>query len=97
MYLSIQFDYREYSEYTLGQLGLIEGCNEQRDGLCRWALYYKEPQYMSNSKRAFSRLFGKQLIQPLHKAKSGFWGFAEERKKKYADFIIGVDDSRGRS
>ena len=91
MHLSIQFDCREYSEYTLRELGLIAGGDEQRDRLCRWALYYGERD-LSNSHRAFSRLFGKRLIQPLPKAKSGFWGFAEERKK-YVDFILGVDDS----
>ena len=45
-----------------------------------------------SSQRAFSRLFGKRLIEPLPKSKSGLRGFAEEQKK-YADFIIGVDDT----
>ena len=92
MHLSIQFDCREYSAYTLRELGLIAGGDEHHDRLCRWALYYGE-RGLSHSQRAISRLFGKRLIQPLPKAKSGFWGFAEEQKKEYTYFIIGVDDS----
>ena len=91
MHLSIQFDCREHSEYTLGELGLIEGGDDQRNGLCRWGLYYGEQEW-SSSQHAFSRLFGKRLIEPLPKSKSGFWGFAEEQKE-YVDFVIGVDDN----
>ena len=91
MYLSIWFDCREYSEYTLGELGLVEGGNDHRDGLCRWSLRYGE-LYLG-SQRAFSRLYGKCLIESLPKSKSEFSGFAEKQKKKYMDFIIGLDDN----
>ena len=91
MHLSIQFDCREHSEYTLGELGLVKDGEEQREGLCRWGLYYGE-QEPPSSRRAFSRLFGKRLIEPLPKSKSGFWGFADEQKE-YEEFIIGVDEN----
>ena len=89
MHLSIQFDCREHSEYTLEELGLDEGGHDQRDDLCRWSLRYGE--LYSDSQRTFGRLCGKRLIEPLPKAKSEFSGFAEEQKKKYVDFIIRVD------
>ncbi len=90
MHLSIQFNCREHSEYTLGKLGLIEGGGAQRDGPCCWVLRYGEVHF--NSQNAFSRLYGKRLIEPLPKSKSGFSGFAEKQKKEYVDFITGVDD-----
>ena len=90
MYLSIQFNCKEHSNYTLEELGLVEGGKDQRKGLCRWDLHYAElqsPRY----KRAFSQLIGKRLIEPLPKSKSGYWGF-DEGRKKYVDFIIDEDD-----
>ena len=91
MFLSIQFDCREHSEYTLGELRLVEGGNEQRQGLCCWSLYYGELD-LPSSQGAFSRLFGKRLIEPLPKSKSGFCGFAKGQKE-YVNFIVGMDDS----
>ena len=90
MHLSIQFDCREHSEYTLGKLGLIEGNGAQQDGLCCWSLRYGEAHF--SSQHALSRLYGKRLIEPLPKSKSGFSGFAEKQKKEHVDFITGVDD-----
>ena len=43
--------------------------------------------------RGFSRLVGKRLVEPLPKAKSGFWPFAEETKEKFVEFIIDVDEN----
>ena len=40
MYLSIQFDFREYSEYSLEELGLKEGGGDQRDDLMCWGHNY---------------------------------------------------------
>ncbi|MCC7390515.1 MAG: hypothetical protein IT431_17315 [Phycisphaerales bacterium] len=91
MHLSIQFDAREYSELTLEELGLREGGGDHREGLCCWSLHYDDFRG-TDRYSAFSRLLGVRLIEPLPKAKSGFWGFAEEREKQYADFIIGVDE-----
>ena len=90
MHLSIQFDCREDSEYTLEELELVQGRDVQRDSLCCWSLRYGE---LLGSYRAFSRLYGKRLIEPLPKAKSEFSGFAEEQKKKYVNFVIGEDDN----
>ena len=90
MHLSIQFDCREHSEHKLEALGLVEGGDDQLDGLCRWGLHYGD-QWLG-PQRSFSRLFGKRLIEPLPKSKSGFWGFAEEQKE-YVDFVIGLDDN----
>jgi hypothetical protein len=90
MYLSLQFDCREHSEYSLEELGLKKGGSDQREGLACWGHYYGDFDGIG-SHRAFSRLLGKRLIAPLPKSKSGFWGFAEEPKKKHVEFVIGVD------
>ncbi|OEU81258.1 MAG: hypothetical protein BA872_02845 [Desulfobacterales bacterium C00003060] len=90
MHLSIQFDCREQSENTLEELGLVEGGSDQRDGLSCWSLCYGDLGGIG-SHRAFSRLLGVRLIEPLPKSKSGFWGFADEPTKRYVDFIIGVN------
>jgi len=92
MYLSIQFDYREHSEYTLEELGLEKGRVENRDELFCWSLFYGDSCF-PGADRAFSRLLGKRLISPLPKEKSGLWGFAEKEAKKYVDFIIGIDEN----
>ena len=89
MHLLIQFDYKEFSEYTLEELGLQEGGNDVYDGLCCWSLYIGETIVSSET---FSKLVGKRGIPPFPKSKSGFWGFAEE-DKRYEEFIIGTDES----
>ena len=90
MHLSIQFYCREDSKYTLEELGLVQDPAVQRDNLYCWSLRYGEfPGY----RRTYSRLYGKRMIEPLSKAESEFSGFAKEQKKKYIDFIIGVDDN----
>jgi hypothetical protein len=92
MYLAIQFDCTEYSEHTLNELGLAEDGGEHREGLSCWGLHYGDSGGIGSNK-AFSRLLGIRLIEPLPKSKSGFWGFAEEPAKKYVDFIIDVDNN----
>lgn len=92
MHLAILFDCREHSGASLGELGLTEGGEpHQRDGLCCWSLGYGDMGGLGST-RAFSRLLGKRLIPPLPKEKSGFWGFAEEESKRYAEFIIGTTE-----
>ena len=96
MYLSIQFCYYEFSEYSLRALGTSE--DEVKTGreitaegeICWKHSYYTE---IHETERAFSVLEGKRLIEPLPKSQSGFLGFAEEPKKKYVEFIIGVDEN----
>lgn len=90
MYLSIQFDFREIVPFTLDQLGLEDGGEENQDDLMCWGLHYGDMGFREEG--AFSRLWGKRLVKPLPKEKSGFWGFAKEEKKEYLDFIIGVDE-----
>lgn len=91
MHLSIQFDYREHSQHTLEALSLApRGANNQNE-LCCWGLHFGNVDSIC-SFNSFSRLLGKRLIPPLSKEKSGMWGFAEEEKRKYVDFIIGIDD-----
>jgi hypothetical protein len=91
MHLSIQFDCREHSVHSLEELGLEEGGADQQNGQVSWGLHYGDFRGIGEF-RAFSRLLGKRLFKPLPKSKSGFWGFAQEEEKKYADFIIGVSD-----
>jgi hypothetical protein len=90
MHLSIQFDCREDSSYSLEELGLEEGGDDKWQGLACWGLHYGDFGGLGEH-RAFSRLLGKRLVEPLPKSKSGLWGFAEEAKKQHADFIINVD------
>jgi hypothetical protein len=92
MYLSIQFDCREHSEHSLEDLGLKEGGGNQREGLICWGHHYGDFGGIG-SHRAFSRLLGKRLIAPLPKSKSGFWGFAEDPKKRHVEFIVGIDEN----
>jgi len=91
MHLAILFDCREHSMMSLDELGLTESGEDKRDGLVCWGLNYGDIGGIGGH-RAFSRLLGKRLIEPLPKEKSGIWGFAEEEPKKYVEFIIGVDD-----
>ncbi|MYB59010.1 MAG: hypothetical protein F4X51_21745 [Gemmatimonadetes bacterium] len=91
MYLSIQFDCIENSEYDLQELGLEQGESEYQKGLMRWCHNYCNDS--SRNRRSFSILSGKRIVEPLPKSKSGLWGFAEEPEKKHAEFIIGVDEN----
>ena len=91
MYLSIQFDCREYSEYSLEELGLKEGGGDQRDDLICWGHHYGDFG-VSGSHQAYSRLLGKRLIKPLPKSKSGLWGFSEKPEEEHVEFIIDVDE-----
>lgn len=92
MYLSIQFDYLEYSAHSLDDLGFKEGGGDQREDLVCWGYYCKDSVGIGKH-RAFSRLLGKRLVAPVPKLKSGFCGFSEETPKKYVDFIIGLDEN----
>lgn len=91
MHLAIQFDYREYSQQQLKQLGLSPSDNKEvrNDSEC-WVLSFENASCCSF--QGFSRLCGKKMIMPLPKPKSGMWGFAQEEPEQYADFIIGVND-----
>lgn len=90
MHLAIQFDCREHSVYSLEELGLEEDGHDQREDLTCWGLHYGDFGGIGEY-RAFSRLLGKRLVEPLPKSKSGFWGFSEAPLKKHAEFIIAVD------
>ena len=92
MHLSIQFDSVERSAYLLEELGIAQGGVEQRDGLMFWRLYYNDFSG-SGTHKAISLLWGKRLVEPLPKSKSGFWGFAEKPKEKHVDFIIDADEN----
>ena len=92
MHLSIQFDCVEYSAHRLAELEIEKGGVEQRDGLMPWRLDYGEFGGLGSHK-AFSRLWGKRLVAPLPKSKSGFWGFALDQDHQDVEFIIDVDDN----
>ncbi len=92
MHLSIQFDCREHSFHSLEELGLEESGDDKRQNLACWGLHYRGFRGFGEH-RAFSRLLGKRLVEPLPKSKSGFWGFAEEAEKGYVEFIISVDEN----
>jgi len=92
MHLSIQFACTEYSAHRLEELEIEKGGVEQRDGLMFWRLYCGDSRG-SDSHKSFSQLWGKRLVQPLPKSKSGFWGFAEKPEEKHVEFIVDVDES----
>lgn len=92
MHLWIQYDYLEYSERSLVELGLKGGRTLQRDNSVSWRLSCHHSPGVRNYK-ALSQLLGNRLIQPLPKSKSGFPGFAEEPKQKHVEFIIDVDEN----
>ena len=94
MFLSIRFDFTEFSEHSLEDLGIDSdsGSDLQRDSdrlLC-WTHYYGD--YSSASRKSFSILMGKRLIKPLPKSKSGFGDFAEQGRE-YVEFIFDVDEN----
>ncbi len=91
MYLSIQFDCREHSTYSLKEFGLEKGETHQRNSFMRWCHGYGDWDLAKY--KSFSRLVGKRLIKPLPKSQSGLWGFAEEPQKRHIEFIIGVDEN----
>ncbi|MCY3708966.1 MAG: hypothetical protein OXG26_08720 [Caldilineaceae bacterium] len=92
MHLWIQYDYLEYAERSLVELGLKEGQTMQRDNGVSWRLLYHDSPGV-RSYKALSQLLGNRLIQPLPKSKSGFPGFAEEPEEKHVEFIIDVDEN----
>ncbi len=92
MHLAIQFIISETSLHTLEDLELQAGEEHKQDGLMCWMLRYGDLHGINNC-RAFSRLVGKRLVEPLPKTKSGFWPFAEEADEQFEEFIIDVDEN----
>ena len=93
MYLSMLFEFNEYSRYSLEELGLNDvECEFKRDDLICWRHdYCGETDTYRKGFQSDSRLRGRRLIKPLPKSKSSFGGFAGE--PKYAKFIVDVDDN----
>lgn len=91
MYLSLLFEFNEYSEYSLEELGIseFEQCDFKRKGLMCWT--YDRWDIPVQKFQSISRLRARKLIEPLPKSKSGFGDFAEE--PKYVEFIVDVDDN----
>ena len=91
MYLSLLFEFNEYSEYSLKELGIseFEQCDFKRKGLMCWT--YDRWDIPVQNFQSISRLRGRKLIEPLPKSKSGFGDFAEE--PKYVEFVVDVDDN----
>lgn len=92
MHLAVQFIFSESSTYSLEELEFTSGDDERQDGMMCWMQRFGDLDGIGNC-HAFSRLVGKRLIEPLPKSKSGFWPFAEESDRKYASFIIDVDEN----
>ncbi|MYE88051.1 hypothetical protein F4X33_03545 [Candidatus Poribacteria bacterium] len=91
MYLSILFEFNEYSAYSLQELGLNQKDPEfDRDSLMCWRYDRLDTNHRPGF-RSESRLRGRKLIKPLEKSKSSFGAYAEE--PKYVEFIIDVDEN----
>lgn len=91
MHLALLFDCRQHSMKSLSDLGLQKDRADHRDTLRAYSFAYGDLGGLTGL-RAFSRLFGKRLIPPFPKEKSGFWGFACDEPRKCMDFIIGIDE-----
>ena len=91
MYLAIQFIFSESSTRSLEELGFTAGDEDRQGELMCWMQRYGDLDGINNC-RAFSRLVGKRFIEPLPKAKSGFWPFTEASDQEYASFIVDVNE-----
>lgn len=93
MYLSMLFEFNEYSRYTLEELGFNDVEPEfKRDGLICWKRGYSgETNRYREGFCSGSWLRGRKLIKPFPKSKSGLGDFAEE--SKYVEFIVDVDEN----
>ena len=93
MYLSMLFEFNEYSRYSLEELGLNDVEREfKRDGLMYWRHdYCSETSTYREEFQSDSRLRGRKLIKPLPKSKSGLGDFAED--PEYVEFIVDVDEN----
>ncbi len=91
MWLSLLFEFNEYSEYSLEELGPgeFERYDFRRKGAMCWS--YDCWDIPVQNFQSISRLRGRKLIEPLPKSKSGFGDFAED--PKYAEFIVDVDEN----
>jgi len=87
MFLSIQFDCREYSEFPLEKLGLTEDIeSDYDDPNTIYSLRYGG--HLSGNTESFSIVMGKYFILPLPKSKSGVYGTNSDAEQNHCDFII---------
>ena len=91
MYLSLLFEFNEYSKYSLEELEPSEfkQYDFRRKGAMCWT--YDRWNIPVQNFQSISRLRGRKLIEPLPKSKSGFGDFAEE--PRYVEFIVDIDDN----
>ena len=92
MHLLVQFDFQERSQHSLAELSLAEGDTTHHDEGSHWELHFADLD--RDDYTGFARLIGKRLLAPIEKRYSGFPGFSEVAKR-YADFVIGLDDQGG--
>ena len=93
MYLSILFEFNEYSTYSLQELGLNKKDPEfKRDNLLCWRYDCSDTIHRPGF-RSDSRLRGRKLIKPLEKSKSDFGDFAFAKEREYVEFIIDIDEN----
>ena len=92
MFLWIQYDFLEYSEWSLEKLGLNGGRTVQRDNLFSWRLSRHNTNDVIRF-QSLSQLLGNRLVEPLPKSKSGFVGFAEKPEEKHVEFIVDLDEN----
>lgn len=94
MHLAILCESVAWSSRSLEELGISEGLKCDRgEELERWQLSYGDYNAVGTDRRAFSRLLGVRVVEPLPLSQSGFPGIADEPIKRYVDFIITMNDS----
>lgn len=90
MFLSIQFDFKEFSQSFSEEELSLEKRSAGESEFHTWILTCGN--HTGSDGQAFSRLLGKKLIAPFPKSKSGLDGFIKEEPKKFVDFIIDTDE-----
>ena len=71
MHLAIQFDYLEYSEKSLEELGLPKDRHEVREDLSWWRLSLGDAESLDPDRHTLSVLRGLRLVEPLPKSRNG--------------------------
>ena len=93
MHLAIQFDYLEFSEKSLEELGLSKERREVREDLSWWRCSLDDATGLDSDRKTMSVLRGLRLIEPLPESESDLPGFVDGPKKRYIDFIIGMGEN----
>ncbi len=89
--LFFYIDSREFSAFSLAELGKEEGGDEVKLQNGIYGLHWGEPGLI-RPRKALSRFLGKKFLPALPKEKSGVWAFEEEDEDPTVEFVMGVTE-----